>query len=854
MIFYKVDLKMYFMMKFKFLKGVKLLLTTLLLFLICLTNGCGGGGKLSIQVIGEPKTGVGQTLVLDVCSSGVEGQTVTYTFEMPDIPSSGATLTPSDARCIGGATFRWTPRSEHIGFHQVTFYGHAGGASDSETVTIEVQSSSSAPVFLQPGAGGTYDLSRDPCVNVHIEIKDDDSLPEAIRIYEGEPKIEGGQMNQSGKNADWRWCPTPQQIEANDRYTLILFAQDESHDPVTHNFVIVLRAPGKENCPGNPPVIVSNSPPPPSLVASSRDFAVNAVITDDLGIKELPILYYTFDPPANTDKPDITTFRMVQFESTGANNYTAYIPNPGVTPQNTMTVYYIISVTDNDDPQGVLCDHRVDSPLFSFNITGGNDLPGGYCERCSSNSQCASSACVVATTPFCGAPCSDCISLGGQCRDVTIMGGTVQNLCVPPSMDCSTSTTCTDDYFEPNDSRTQARPISPGVSTDLVICPRNEDFYSFDISYSSQIDVLISDWDANTTDIDLQILKSDGSILRTSAGLENSEEIQTCVKDPGTYYIRVYGILNDTGPYSLLFDSYASPCCEDDSMEPNNSYSQATSASIPSTVDGTICPYDSDWFSVYASSGQKLQVDLLIYESADLDLELYDSSGTRRLATSYGTGVSEHVEYDIVSSGYYYARVFGFLGATSTYSIEFSTSTSSGCTSTFNCPTGTICNGSQCIDDTCTPPGGCPSGHFCPTPGGSDWVSDCVDYCTNSSSCRPGYACKNFPEGSGCAGTGYGAPGDSCFSFRACSGEMTCLSWPGGYCAKIDCIQNSDCPSGSYCVEVTGFLLGVCLKDCWDSDDLCRLSSGYNCNCVRDVQNTIRFVCVAQGVNATPCY
>jgi hypothetical protein len=824
------------------------------LFLFSPGAGCNKG-NLAIFLIGGTQIGVGQTLVIDVCATGAEGQTVAFTFNMPDLPSSGAQLSPSDATCAGGAAFRWTPKSEHVGFHQVTFYASAGGSSDTETVTIEVTASSSAPVFLQPGAGGTYDLSRDPCVNVHIEVKDDDSDPAVIRIFEKDPPIEGGQMTQSGKTADWHWCPSPQQLEANDRYTLMLMAQDESHDPVSHDFIIVLRGAGKDDCPGAAPAIVSNSPPPPDTVASSRDYAVTATITDDRGIKQMPILYYSFDPPANPAKPDVTAFQQVMFESQGGDVYTAYIPNPGLDPQTTRTVYCVISVTDNDDEEGVLCDHRVDSALFQFNITGGSDAPGGYCERCSANAQCASNACVVATYPFCGAACAECPGLGGECRDVTVMGGLVLNLCVPAGLSCSGSTICTDDMFEQNDTRAAAAPVTANVYTGLVICPRDEDFYSFAIGVPSSIDVMIDGWNAGIADIDLQLLKPDGSILRTSAGLDDVEEVQACVAETGTYTIRVYGILDDTGPYTMLLDTPAGSCCVDDGYEPNNSYSAATFASTSTLVEGIICPSDSDWFSIYAGSGQKLNADLLIEGSADLDLELYDTDGLRRLDGSYGTDFMEHVEHDVAAAGYYYARVFGYGAATSGYSLEFSLGTSSGCSSTFNCPAGTVCNGSACIDDTCTPPDGCPAGHFCPTPGGSDWISDCVDSCSSSSSCRDGYACKAFPEGSGCAGTGYGLPGDACFSFRSCSGEMTCLSWPGGYCAEMDCLWNSDCPAGSYCVDVTpGFVLGLCVKDCWASDDLCRLSAGYTCQCVMDLDDVMRFVCLAPGTSATSCY
>jgi hypothetical protein len=536
----------------------------------------------------------------------------------------------------------------------------------------------------------------------------------------------------------------------------------------------------------------------------------------------------------------------------------AYIPNQGLAEGETKTVYYVISVTDNDDAEGVLCDHRVDSALFQFNITGGTEAPGAYCERCSQDSQCASGGCVVTAASYCGGSCADCAALGGVCQDVTVVSGAVMNLCVPASGTCGGSTTCTDDTFEDNDTSATARAVTADVYTGLMICPRDEDFYAINITQPSNINVVIDGWDASTVDIDLQLRRPDGSIMDTSASLDASEEVEGCGSASGNYIVRVYGIIDDSGPYSMLVDVSAGTCCTNDGYEPNDSATAARTITDPSSpVSGTICPSDNDWFKVHANAGQKLIADLTM-TGGDLDLELYDTDGLRRVAYSMNTGTTpEHAEYDITVSGDYYVRVKGWLSATGDYTLQISFGSASGCTDTYDCPVGRVCDGSTCIDDSCTPPDGCPLDHLCPTPGGSETISDCVDWCTSSSECRDGYACKTFPEGNGCAGTGYGEPGDACFSFRSCKGEMTCMNapaWPSGYCAKRDCLSNDDCPSGSYCVDVTGFIAGLCVKDCLMSDDLCRLSAGYRCECARDIDDNWQWVCLAPGATAPSCF
>ncbi len=50
-----------------------------------------------------------------------------------------------------------------------------------------VEHADSAPIFLRPGPGGTFDLSRDPCVHFDVEVRDDDSAEVALSV-EGAPE------------------------------------------------------------------------------------------------------------------------------------------------------------------------------------------------------------------------------------------------------------------------------------------------------------------------------------------------------------------------------------------------------------------------------------------------------------------------------------------------------------------------------------------------------------------------------------------------------------------------------------------------------------------------------------------
>lgn len=813
--------------------------------------GCPASSSVEIQPLDNQTVRVGETLNLDIAVRNPGGGMLSFSFSMPDLPDSGAEIYSLGS---SGGRFRWTPLASHAGAHSCTITASAGGASDSETITINVQQANSAPVFIQPGAGGTYDLAREPCVAVHVEVKDDDSLPASIQIFERDPRIEGATLTPNGKQADWRWCPTPAQVDASDRYTLALAARDESHEPVSHDYVIVLRGEGRTECTGTGPEIVSSTPPPPDVLATSLDYLVAAVVRDDRGLKDAPILYWSTDPPADPLKPDVTAFHQVVFVADGGENYHASIPNLGLAAGERRTIYYVISATDNDDPAGAGCDHRTDSSLRQFDVSAGSGTERvGYCETCSSSAQCDSGQCIAGVSRFCGAACPSCPA-GASCRTVTTVEGRSVESCVPEGLNCRAAGPCTDDRFEDNDTRTAASAIAPDIHTGLQICPRDPDFYRISASSSGTLDVQIDGWDAWTADLDLMVLRGDGTPMRVSEGIEGSESVQVCVT-PGTYYVEVYGILDDQGPYDLLVDLTGGSCCTDDALEDNDTWRAATPLLFPGDMaDGQICSGDEDWFVFDGEAGRRALVDLVIEGTGDLDLELYDRDGIRRLASSAGITDTEHLEADLPASGDYYIRVFGYRGAEAAYLVSYDLGGGTGCTSSRTCPTGTVCNGTTCVDDACTPGAStCPAGTFCPEAGGTGGPSDCVDPCTSSADCRSGYACKVFAAAAGCAVSGAGQNGDPCTSFRSCAGARTCLAWPGGYCAVQGCDANADCPGGSKCVSVGGSL-GTCVKDCLLRDDLCRLAEGYTCECAEDVEGAWQFVCLAPGVSARWCY
>jgi len=251
--------------------------------------------------------------------------------------------------------------------------------------------------------------------------------------------------------------PDAAQVDAADRYTLGLAAQDESHAPVPHDYVIVLRGAGRPDCPGTPPQIVSTSPPPPDTVSTSLDYRVDAVVTDAQGLKDAPLLYWSTDPPADPARPDVTAFRQALFVSDGADNYHAAIPNLSLADGERRTIYYVVSATDNDDPEGSGCDpsHRLGPAPVRRHPRLGHRVRRVL--RCVQRQRAVRVECVRGRrVPFLRRRLRACPA-GGECRSVTTVEGAVQDACVPPALDCRGGGSCTDDGHEDNDTRADAR-------------------------------------------------------------------------------------------------------------------------------------------------------------------------------------------------------------------------------------------------------------------------------------------------------------------------------------------------------------------------------------------------------------
>lgn len=824
--------------------GIVVVLTTVFGWL----TGCSGSSGLEIMPLEDRSVRVNNTILVDLLVRDAQGDEQ-WSFSAPSIDDIQARA--GIFQSGPSAAFRWSPLASHTGTHQFTFTVESGNDSDSETINIEVMPAGGAPQFLLPAPGGAYNLGEDPCIEVDIQVLDEDSLQ--VAISERSPQIEGGEIDQADSfRARWRWCPTQAQIDSSLSHTLRLEANDDEHPPVPRNYEILLLTEEKPDCPGTAPQITSVSAA--ERMETIQDYEVTATVTDDQGLKEEPILFYTTEQP-DTANPDVTQMDFISFEPVGGGGYSAHIPNLNLSVGEERTVYFVVRAMDNDDTEGTACDHTARSEVGQF-VAFEPEVPDmvGYCARCSADRQCAEGFCVATEPSFCGLDCgAGCEE--GTCQEVTSRGGASDEQCVPEELRCSGLGPCTNDGQEPaNDDMETAPQMTLGVFLEGMICPDDFDVYSIQLVAGIQYFVTATGWDATLTDIDVLMGDPEGFVISGSAGSTDVETFEVCSEFSGDHFLVLYGYsVEDQGPYLVEVTEGAGQCCVDDPDENNDTIEEAPIIECGMTVEATICPGDDDYWAVCVEEPSQIEVAMVCDAGeADFDLYVYDETG-RRLEVAYSSSCDEEIVTSLPAEGCYAIRVDGVGVDEGDYLLDCTVTAGGGCTGTIECPPWTVCDDAGgCTSDLCDDPGSptaCPSGHFCPDPGGIEAVTTCVDTCTSSSECRSGYGCKSFEEGRGCGLTGLGLTGQPCEAFWDCDGERTCLSTAGvGYCAEINCTTTADCPSDdahtgpARCVNVGAAGENICLMDCWDGESLCDINPG-TCTFTLDMDEEFVMVC-----------
>lgn len=204
---------------------------------------CTGGSAPDIRGLTDQTGYVGQELDIELDGTDPDGGRLEYGVRT-DIALEGAYTITETPTGIG--VFRWTPLAGDLGTHVFDFTVSDGTHVTTVTINVDIlTANSTAPVFRQPlGTGTVLDPSKTPCAIVDIVVEDSDTAN--VTISQVAPLISGAMFNQiDGTTASWMWCPTPAQVSASDRYTLILSADDRQNPPTIKDYIIVLSQSGR---------------------------------------------------------------------------------------------------------------------------------------------------------------------------------------------------------------------------------------------------------------------------------------------------------------------------------------------------------------------------------------------------------------------------------------------------------------------------------------------------------------------------------------------------------------------------------------------------------------------------------
>ena len=233
-----------------------------------------------------------------------------------------------------------------------------------------------------------------------------------------------------------------------------------------------------------------------------------------------------------------------------------------------------------------------------------------------------------------------------------------------------------------NDTRTTATvlPDLTGTLNDLSIhSSTDKDFFAFTLANDGTEKNIISiAFDASMGDLNLQLLNSSGTSVKTGTLTESGRQIVLEGLAAGTYYIRVQGVSKSKNAYALTWDggNYGYAMDAYDTNASNDSTAEAVTLEqeAGSLADLTIHNgKDKDFFALTLINDATAQnfVSIAFDASAgDLDLNLLNASGTS-VKTGVVTADGKRIDLTGLAPGTYYIRVQGVSKAMNTYTLSW---------------------------------------------------------------------------------------------------------------------------------------------------------------------------------------
>ena len=233
---------------------------------------------------------------------------------------------------------------------------------------------------------------------------------------------------------------------------------------------------------------------------------------------------------------------------------------------------------------------------------------------------------------------------------------------------------CTPDAGDPGVAPDPSpRPLAPGAPAQGSICGAgDEDAFTFEVPAGAAF-TLDVDFVHAEGDIDVSVTGSDG-FEDDSVGSVDDERIVGLSRAGGTFIARLVGYSGETNPrYAVTLSIQADGACLPDAAEgPNGNGADGDAADLRAHIFDalSVCAGDEDWFYVDLEAGATATL-LVAFEHAVGDLDLAVTGPGGFSASSASADDDEEVVIDPVpATGRYYARVFGFGGASNDYLLD----------------------------------------------------------------------------------------------------------------------------------------------------------------------------------------
>ena len=226
---------------------------------------------------------------------------------------------------------------------------------------------------------------------------------------------------------------------------------------------------------------------------------------------------------------------------------------------------------------------------------------------------------------------------------------------------------CTDDAFEENDAPGAATALAVDDVLDGTSCPGDDDWFAFTASATETYTVAL----ANAAGLSCVLTDEAGDTVAVCvAGDQGTGAMLS--GHSGLVRVLVPGTATATANYTLSLTSQPSFTCEDDGLEDDDEYVQATVLANPDSIGGNRCPDDDDWFAIDLAADEVLTATLTIGDAqGDLDLVLWDAAGAR-LIHNESEEPFESITFLAPTAGTFGLQVTDDAGGWGSYTLDVS--------------------------------------------------------------------------------------------------------------------------------------------------------------------------------------